>query len=187
MINYRKFPHLVLMALALFLSGCATQVVEEPSEITRSSTPLGSFQKVILVKSAINEPYAGQGANIKAINKVDEILAMGVPEVLQNVEVKSVEEMANYQPGSERTLLIKPVVKQVKFISGGARVFAGAFAGSSVLVMDFSFEDANSGAQLSNPGFFRKAGAYTDAFGVGSNRMLDDVAQDAINYIKTNR
>ena len=187
MINTRNFSYATLIAFALLLAGCATQVTEKPSPITRSSEPLNEFQKTILVKSELNEPYAGQGANIKAINKVDEILANEVPNFLQNVEVKSVEEMANFQPGAERTLVIRPVVKQVKFISGGARFFAGAFAGSSVLVMDFYFEDANSGTVLSNPGFSRTAGAYTDAFGVASNRMLNDVAQDAINYINTNR
>jgi len=48
-------------------------------------------------------------------------------------------------------------------------------------------EDANNGTQLSNPGFYRKYGAHSDAFGIGSNRMLSDVAQDAINYINVNR
>ena len=56
--------------------------------------------------------------------------------------------MANFQPGAEHTLVIRPVVKQVKFISGGACFSAGAFDGSSVLILDFSFEDANSGTVL---------------------------------------
>lgn len=177
--------------LSLFLvSACATQVTEKPSKVTRSTVSLSEFKKVILVKSEIAKPYAGQSANIKAVNKIDEVLALRLADVFDKVEVKTAQEVAemDFSATQERdVLLIKPLVKQIKFIGGAARFMVGAMAGSSVVIMDTSFEDAKSGAQLSNPGFMRKAAAYNDAFGVGSNAMLADVAQDVATYADTNK
>lgn len=145
---------------------------------------------MILVKSEIAKPYANQSANIKAVNKIDEVLASRLGAIFDEVEVKTAQEVAamDFSAIQERdVLLIKPLVKQVKFIGGAARFWAGAMAGSSVVILDASFEEAKTGKQLSSPGFLRKAGAYTDAFGVASNVMLSDVAQDVANYAIANK
>ncbi|HTF85667.1 MAG TPA: hypothetical protein VL987_13880 [Cellvibrio sp.] len=173
-----------------FVYGCATQITEQPSKVTRATVNLGEYKKVILVKSEIAKPYANQSANIKAVNKIDEVLASRLGAIFDEVEVKTAQEVAamDFSAIEERdVLLIKPLVKQVKFIGGAARFWAGAMAGSSVVILDASFEEAKTGKQLSNPGFLRKAGAYTDAFGVASNAMLSDVAQDVANYAIANK
>lgn len=179
-----------LFLVALLASGCATKITEEPSKVTRAAVNLDEYKKVILVKSAIAKPYANQGANIKAVNKIDEVLAQRFAALFHNVEVKTAEEVAamDFSQGGDRdVLLVKPLVKQIKFIGGAARFWAGAMAGSSVVILDTSFEEAKTGKQLSNPGFMRKAGAYTDAFGVASNAMLTEVAQDVANYVVANK
>lgn len=185
-----SFRFLAVIFSLLLVSGCATQITEEPSKITRSTVNFGEYKKVILVKSAIAKPYANQSANIKAVKKIDEVLAQRLAAIFDNVEVKTAEEVAamDFSTGADRdVLLVKPLVKQIKFIGGAARFWAGAMAGSSVVILDTSFEEAKTGKQLSNPGFLRKAGAYTDAFGVASNAMLSDVAQDVANYVIANR
>jgi hypothetical protein len=178
----------VVTIIAFLMAGCATQITEEPSKVTRATTNLSEFSRVILVKTEIAPTYADQGPNIKAVNKIDEILQQRIGGVLDNVEFKTRDELAamKLSPNSD-VLVIKPYVKQIKFIGGAARFWAGAMAGSSVVIMDVSFERGQGGKYMSNPGFIRKAGAYTDAFGVASNRMLEDVAQDAINYISYNK
>lgn len=185
-----SFRFLAVIFSLLLVSGCATQITEEPSKITRSTVNFGEYKKVILVKSEIAKPYANQSANIKAVKKIDEVLAQRLAAIFDNVEVKTAEEVAamDFSTGADRdVLLVKPLVKQIKFIGGAARFWAGAMAGSSVVILDTSFEEAKTGKQLSNPGFLRKAGAYTDAFGVASNAMLSDVAQDVANYVIANR
>jgi len=174
-----------LVVFTLMLFGCATQVTESPSPVTPSKTRFAEFNRVVLVRAAIAPAYAGHEANIKAVNKIDEVLVGRVNAILDNVEVVTAEQLKSLKL-NDKTLVIKPLVKQVKFIGGAARFWAGAMAGSSVVVMDVAFERGN-GQQLSNPGFMRKAGAYSDAFGVASNRMLNDVAEDVANYIMANR
>ena len=181
---------LVLITLStLFVSGCATQVTEEPSKITRSDIPFGQFDKVVLVKAEIAEEFAGHGANVKAANKIDEILAQKLSAQFGDFSVMTLEEAQQMFPGNtsnDNTLIIKPLIKQIKFIGGAARFWAGAMAGSSVVIMDTAFIDGNSGRVLSNPGYYRKAGAYTDIVGVASNEMLEDIAVDVANYTRTN-
>lgn len=172
---------------SLMLAGCATQVTETPSPVTPASTRLGQFERVILVRSELAPAYADQGANVKAANKIDEVLAQRINGTLDNVELKTPAEVkAMNLAGKTDVLLIKPYIKQIKFIGGAARFWAGAMAGSSVVIMDVAFERGD-GKKLSNPGFMRKAGAYTDAFGVASNAMLNDVAQDVGNYVMANK
>ena len=175
---------LILFSLMLF--GCATQVTETPSPVTPSKARFGDFEKVILVRAAIAPTYAKHEANIKAVNKIDEVFASRINAILDNVDIKTVEQVEAMKLSDPKVLVIKPYVKQIKFIGGAARFWAGAMAGSSVVVMDVAFERGD-GQLLSNPGFMRKAGAYTDAFGVASNRMLNDVVEDVANYVMANK
>lgn len=178
----------MLILFTALISGCATQVTETPSKVTPASTRLGQFDQVILVKTEIAPSYASHPANLKAVKKIDEILAERLGGIFTNVQVKTKEQVKSENlEKNGKVLFIKPYVKQIKFIGGAARFWAGAMAGSSVVIMDVAFEDGSNGKKLSNPGFMRKAGAYTDAFGVASNAMLDDVAQDVVNYVAANK
>ena len=175
---------LVLFSLMLF--GCATQVTETPSPVTPSKARFGGFEKVILVRTAIAPTYGEHEANIKAVNKIDEVLASRINAILDNVEIKTADQLKAMNLSDPDVLVIKPYVKQIKFIGGAARFWAGAMAGSSVVIMDVAFERGD-GQKLSNPGYMRKAGAYSDAFGVASNRMLNDVVEDVANYVMANK
>ncbi|GLS25746.1 hypothetical protein [Marinibactrum halimedae] len=180
----------VIMAVSvLFLASCATQIVETPSRVTPATVKLSTFKKVVLVDAELAPNYAGQGANEKAAKKINEHLQMKLSGIFSDLEVVSVEESkakSYTQYSNNEVLVIKPYIKQIKFIGGAARFWAGAMAGSSVVIMDTAFLDGASKNQLSNPGFERSAGAYTDAFGIASNRMLEDVAYDVVNYVNSN-
>lgn len=185
-----KFTYLLRAAtisLSLLATGCATQVVEQPNPVTPATKNLGSFDRTILVKGEIMPPYAEQGANIKAVNKIDEVLARDLTPVVNALEVMTLEEAEGMDLAGKNTLVIRPVVKQIKFINGGARFFAGSFAGSSVVVMDVKFVDGATGAMLAEPGYYRKASAFGDGFGISDNRMLSAVATDVVNYAMANR
>lgn len=175
---------LVLFSLMLF--GCATQVTEAPSPVTPPKVRFGEFKKVVLVRSAIAPAYAEHEANIKAVNKIDELFAGRINAILDNVDLKTADQLKAMNLSDPNVLVIKPYVKQVKFIGGAARFWAGAMAGSSVVIMDVAFERGD-GQKLSNPGYMRKAGAYSDGFGIASNRMLNDVVEDVANYVMANK
>lgn len=186
----KKLMTISVAVLLIGLAGCATQVTEKPTKTKRASINLSDFKQVVLVATEIAPTYADNGANIKAVNKIDELLNLRVSELFEDVAVVELDEvdkrtLAAAEKGD--TLLIKPYVKQIKFIGGAARFWGGAMAGSSVVIIDAVFVDAATGEVIGKTGTYRKAGAYSDPFGIGSNRMLDDAAQDIINYIASNQ
>jgi hypothetical protein len=186
----KKIVKLSILTLIVSLVGCATQVTEQPTETKRASVKAGDFKKIILVASEIAPIYAEHGANIKAVNKIDEILATRITGSLDNVTVIKAEQLEESTISASQKgdiLIIKPYVKQIKFIGGAARFWAGAMAGSSVVILDVILKDAATGEVIGKTGSYRRAGAYADPFGIGSNRMLEDAAQDIINYISANQ
>ncbi|BFM09687.1 hypothetical protein [Halioxenophilus aromaticivorans] len=189
--NFRPAA-IISLSFMLFglLSGCATQVTETPAKPMRSSVPFSEFENVVLVEAELAPPYTGQGANEKAAKKINEVLLAQVTQQLNNVKAVSLADFASnsYDKTStpKTTLIIKPLIKQIKFIGGAARFWGGAMAGSSVVVMDTIFIDAATGEQIGVYGNYRKAGAYTDAFGIQSNVMLHNAAEDVGMYISAN-
>lgn len=185
------FPVAVFTVLIGLLTGCATQVTEVPSQPVRASVPLGEFKKIIVVEAELAPEYAGQGANEKAARKINEGLLRHVSNYLSGARSVTLSEFKAISFAEDLaqkdTLIIKPYIKQIKFIGGAARFWAGAMAGSSVVIMDTAFIDAASGEQIGLFGSYRKAGSYSDAFGVQSNVMLDQVAEDVGVYISANR
>ncbi len=181
--SLKAFSLFTMLLSILMIGGCATKVVETPSEVKASKAKLGDYKKVILVKAELAPAYAKHPANVKAANKIDENLRQKLSAIYQDIEVKTVAEAKNLPQSNTKTLVIKPLIKQIKFIGGAARFWGGAMAGSSVVIMDTAIIDLNTNEVLANPGYYRKAGAYTDPFGVGSNDMLNQIAADVINYI----
>lgn len=180
---FKTFSIVTILFSSFLFTGCATKVVETPSEVKASKAKLGDYKKVILVKAEIAPTYAKHPANVKAANKIDETLRQKLSAIYSDIEVKSVAEAKNLGKSNSKTLVIKPYIKQIKFIGGAARFWGGAMAGSSVVIMDTAIIDLNTNETLANPGYYRKAGAYTDPFGIGSNDMLSQISADVVNYI----
>jgi hypothetical protein len=87
-----------------------------------------------------------------------------------------------------RTLKIQPYVTQLKFVDGGTRFFAGAFAGSSAVVMQVKLTDAATDQIVAQPEFFQRAAAMGGAWSIGGtdNNMLERIAGVAQEYLKRN-
>ena len=87
-----------------------------------------------------------------------------------------------------RTLVIEPRIEKIRFISGGARFWAGAFAGSSRILVKMKLTDQDTGQVIAEPEFYQHAkgmaGAWT--FGAADNSMLVRSASLALDYLKDN-
>jgi hypothetical protein len=89
---------------------------------------------------------------------------------------------------SGRSLRIQPYVTQLKFVDGGTRFFAGAFAGSSAVVMQLKLTDEATGEVVGQPEFYQRAAAMGGAWSIGGtdNGMLERIASIAQDYLKRN-
>jgi len=162
------------------LSGCKTQIhpsgqINQPPQVA-----FNMFDNVQLNKVVMPAKYAGQPANMKAVAKID---------LLLTEKIKKIYPELNNAAGSGKTLIVEPEVIDIKFIGGGARVWAGAMAGSSAVLMKVKFIDKATGNVIAFPEFYSKssavAGAYS--FGGNDNAMLHRVASDVAEYISKYR
>ena len=88
-----------------------------------------------------------------------------------------------------RTLVIRPPIKEIKFIGGAARFWVGPMAGSSAVLMEVSFVDKETGDVIAAPQFYRVANAWGGGMSMGGadNMMLSQVVQDIVIYTTSNR
>ncbi|MGS2723223.1 hypothetical protein ACVBEJ_05715 [Porticoccus sp. GXU_MW_L64] len=177
-------------SLVVLLSGCATKIEQPALGIPeRSTVPLSSFDSVYLADITMAEKYADQGANKKAAKRIGEVLFRSMRQVFPKLEKISLESAEKMEAKKEHALVIKPHIRQVKFIGGAARYFVGAMAGSSVVVMEAQFVDTSTGESVAWPEYQRIGRANHGAWSMGAadNKMLEDIAKDFSRYASYNK
>ncbi|MBI4682722.1 MAG: hypothetical protein HY757_06440 [Nitrospirae bacterium] len=173
----------VMFVLAMiFTQGCATKMSKPSSAPQPAKVKFSEFNAVEMKHIEISPEYASSDANQKAAKKINEHLDNKMRMVFSGLN-NGKEQSAG------RTLLIEPYIKEIKFISGGARFWVGAMAGSSAVLMKVTFTDKATGEVIAEPEFYRDANAMGGAYSMGStdNLMLELVAQDVANYSISNR
>lgn len=174
----------VFFVLSIFLFGmsCSTKITLPESTVNPAPVAkFSDFKKIEMKDIVIAPDFAEAEANQKATRKIQENLDANLSGVLASWN------------GSERdaprsTLLIEPVVTQIKFIGAAGRVMVGAMAGNSAVVMEVTFKDKESGEVIAAPQFFQRAQAISGAYsyGVSDNMMLTRIAQLVSDYVKSN-
>jgi hypothetical protein len=146
------------------------------------SVPLNTFDRFEISAIAMVDPYAGQPANEQAKERLQANLNERVPPVLAEWNAKPEK---NQPP---RTLKIEPTIRHVKFISGKARFWAGAFAGGTAVLMTVKLSDAASGTVIAEPEFYQHANAMGAAysFGATDKAMLIRTTDMITDYLKAN-
>ena len=83
------------------------------------------------------------------------------------------------------TLVIEPQLASLRIVSGGARFWAGAFAGDSSIDLDLAVTDQSTGEQVARPRIILKADAWAGGWSVGKSdkNLLDYIASVAYAYM----
>lgn len=179
---------MMLAALAVqpVQSWAAGEVVDyiEAKEINNPAptVALETFDRFEIAAIAMVEPYAGQAPNEQAKERLQINLDERVPPLLAEWNARPEKN----QPA--RTLKIEPTIRHVKFVSGKARFWAGAFAGGTAVLMTVKLSDAASGEVIAEPEFYQHANAMGAAysFGATDKAMLVRVTDLVSNYLKAN-
>ena len=176
-----------LIVVACFFAGCATNLTKPSSSPMPSKVKFGEFSGVEVKAVGISESFAESEANQKALRKIDELVFRDLRMVFP--QLKRIESGSDFAKTNERTLQITPFVREVKFIGGNARFWVGAMAGSSAVLMQTTYRDSSTGEIIAQPEFYRQAGACAGAWSIGStdNAMLEEIAQDVVNYTTLNK
>lgn len=177
---------LATLAVQPVQSWAAGDVVEyiEAKQSTNPppSAALDSFDRFEMTPVAMGAPYAGQAANEQAKQRLQANLDERLPPLLTEWSTKPPK---NDPP---RVLRIEPTIRHVKFISTKARLWAGAFAGGTAVLMTVKLSDAATGEVIAEPEFYQHANAFGAAysFGATDKAMLVRVADLVTNYLKAN-
>ena len=156
--NINRLP--IIIAVVAFTAGCVTNIKPPSDTNPPPSEKYSSFNRFeLLPLQAANSEVANQTA---AMAKIEENIQDRLGRRLQPLNQKPIS-------GSVRTLLIKPTVTELKFVSGGKRFFAGALAGSSAVNLNVKFTDKETGKPIANPDFYSKASAMSGAYSLGGN------------------
>jgi len=176
---------IMCLGVSILIQGCATTPrpaapVETPN-IEPPKVRFSEFKNVELKSVQLVPRFAAHSANQKARNKVDEELATRLRAVFP--EMTKVDSSSTPTPGV-RTLVIEPVITDIKFIGGAVRFWAGAMAGSSHIKMTVTYRDSSTGEAIAEPHFYAHANAMAGAWSIGQadNAMLRRIAQDAVTY-----
>ena len=162
------------------LGGCATKIKASANTNPPPAERFGNFSRIEIKPALLTTEMASNSANQRALVKIQENLDLNLKTYLQ--------QWNSEKTGNGRTLVIEPVVEQIKFIGAGARVFAGPLAGSSAVVMKLKITDTATNKIVAYPEFFQRAEAWSGAFtfGVHDNLMLTRTARIASDYVINN-
>lgn len=177
--NRALFLTCVISGALFLMTGCVTDIKPGTSQNPAPAENFSAFNRfeVTPLKSASSEVAAYQDALARIQENIDDRL-------------KSRLNRWNAKPldTTTRTLLIEPVITDLKFVGGGQRFVAGAFAGSSAVVMRARVLDKDAGKELAYPEFYAHAAAMGGAFSVGGtdNAMLVRIANSLAVYVFSN-
>ncbi|AOE50544.1 hypothetical protein [Kangiella sediminilitoris] len=177
---------LFITVLGVFLlTACATRLTKPQGPALPPKVPFDAFQKVVLYPITINPEFADSSPNIDAQTKMNEYLVSLLRVTFSDKEYVIADEDYVVSASDKRTLVLSPRIKEIKYINTAARIFAGAMAGGTAVLMDVKFEDATNDVVLSQPEFYADASAWS---GWGAdNKVLNRVIEDINHYTKLNR
>jgi hypothetical protein len=170
-----------LIQVMLMLAVAATALAESPQNPPPASAFAG-YDKYELLPIAMGPPYAGDEGKEQAKAKIQGYMTAETNPII--------EQWNTDAAGSTRgqTLVIEPRIEKLKVVSTGARIWAGAFAGDSYVIMKIKIAEQPSGTVLAEPEFYQRASAMSGAwtFGAQDKDMMHRIVVLVNQYLQSN-
>jgi len=194
-----------LLVAVAFISGCASDKAGSTAkpESVAAETPKAktgyknrqyaanpskikfSEFKAFELKETVLNPQENSEANQKSAKKIDEMLAAGLKGIWPDLKV--IPAGGDFSKSDQRTLQIIPRIEHIRLVSVGTRVWFGAMAGGSDLVMHVDFRDSSTGEIIANPDFWKGNSAWSGGWGSKDNQIRDAAVAQIIGYTTANK
>jgi hypothetical protein len=177
-----KFTVTAIAGIAL-LAGCATNVKKPVSE--HNPPPAEAFSKFGVFELKPINTVEGcdkqHGADV-ALRSIQDQMKSRLGYTLANWS------SANAKTGASRKLIIEPICSDAKLVGTNARIWGGALAGSSAIVLKVRYTDASTQKTIAEPVFYQRANAMGAAwsFGATDRNMLTRIVDLMVDYTTTN-
>ena len=180
----KVFFSLAVVALLLAAAPAMAGEFQAPADGASNPPPkeaFNAFQRFEERPVTMGAPWAGQKTNEAART----MLQADLDELLKPLLAEWNAKPAGDAP---RTLRIEPVVRYIRFITGGRRFFGGAFAGGSAIMVSLKITDAATGDTIAEPDFYQHANAMGAAwsFGATDKTMLIRISNMITEYVRAN-
>lgn len=168
----------IIVASSLVLTGCASKVRASRMENPPPTEAYSKFGRIEIKPVVLSTEFAGQRPNEKAVDKINDNLFK---------RLGNNPKTWNSRPANGRTLLIEPVITDIRFIGVGARIWTGPLSGGSGVVVRVKVTDTKTGKVVDHPEFYQRSSAGAGfAFGVADNMMLTRVGDMIAEYLIAN-
>jgi hypothetical protein len=175
----------IIIAICMALAGCATNPETlasvsktEAARLVPPTQRLSTFASYELKPMVLSEAVTAEEGKVKEAAVLENALKARIQPLLD-------QWTASAGSGRSGTLVIEPRLASLKIVSGGARFWAGAFAGESTVDLDLLLIDQASGQVLAKPRVARSADAMTGAWSIGQSddNLLDYITGIAYQYL----
>ncbi len=174
---------LTAIASVVLLASCATHVKKPTNE--QNPPPAEAFSKFTAFElKAINTTEGcdkQHGADV-ALRSIEERMTSRLSSTLANWNAERTKTQA------PRKLIIEPICSDAKLVGTNARIWGGALAGSSAVVMKVRYIDASTKKTIAEPVFYQRASAVGAAwsFGATDRDMLTRIVDLMVDYTLNN-
>lgn len=171
-----------VFALVAFLPPAAAADKYLPSVETNAppKEAFASFDKIEFADIVLRPPFAGQKPNEAAREKIQANFTSRVAPMAVALNARP----ARHDP--PRVLLVEPAIEKIKYISTGARIWAGPMAGSSQVLMKLKISDKATGEIIAEPEFYQHANAWGAAYSRNDQDMLSRITDLVTSYFSSN-
>ena len=177
----------ILVSLAVIMLSASAATPESLESVARTesarmpapSRPFSSFASYEIRPMALSPAVQAEHGKVEAAGELDAKMRQKI-EPLFN-EWRSA-------PAGDRSgrMVVEPQLAGLRVVSGGARFWAGAFAGDSSIDLDLSVTDGDTGQVIAKPRIALKADAMTGGWSIGKSdkNLLDYIAAVSYQYLK---
>ena len=147
----------------------------------------GEFKAVEIKATEITEKKYQKPGNEKSAAKIDEMLQTQLKYIFPDLKV--IPAGGEFSKGKERTLQITPSITLIRIVSTGSRVWLGAMAGGSDLVMHVDYRDSSTGEIIAHPDFWKGNNAWAggSSWGAADNQIRDAIVSQIVAYTSGNK
>lgn len=165
---------LLIFSITL-VSACSTNIHAKDETIVPPTVRFGAYQTYVMEPLKVEHSEEDSG-DIAAAKRIDTELSTCIVDALPS------------KSGGKK-LRIVPTITDLKKVDSAERVLLGAMAGSSAVLLNMKYIDAQTNTVIANPTFYAKAAAMGGAFSFGGtdNAMLTRVTKNACDYSRKYR
>ena len=173
------------IVVCVFFTGCAsipesdqTIVRKSASTIQPTQEKLSNYSNYKLLPLKTSEAVDADAAKHEHAMDLEKKLSTHLQVLFNEWEIAG--------SGSNRTLIIEPELVSLRIISGGARFWAGAYAGYSKIELKLTIKDADTNVFTVSPVISARSNVGGFSTGVADAHLVGHIVEITEQYLRNN-